>query len=107
MQQCRECKETLPTNDSFYARSGKSGRGHHTSCKSCMQFDQWSRRVLALSHPRPGACETCGNSQRRLEIDHDHKAAEVHPDLSFRGWICHSCNNLARRPGRSTEIVAS
>jgi hypothetical protein len=50
-----------------------------------------ARREALASHPRPDLCEICGqppNGKGTLHWDHCHATG------AFRGWLCHTCNNI-------------
>ena len=96
MQTCTQCDASKPL-DQYYDRVKWQG-GKHRWCKECMAYDRWVRRLLAACNPKPEACYVCGATDRRLEIEHCHEAAEEQdPRESFRGFSCHPCNLRKRR----------
>ena len=96
MQTCTQCSASKPL-DQYYDRVKWQG-GKHRWCKECMAYDRWVRRLLAACNPKPEACYVCGATDRRLEIEHCHEAAEKqNPRESYRGHACHPCNLKRRR----------
>ena len=84
MQTCTRCAASKPL-DQYYDRVKWQG-GKHRSCKECMAYDCWVRRLLAACNPKPEARYVCGATDRRLEIEHCHTAAEIEdPRQSYRG----------------------
>ena len=97
MQVCSECRTEKPL-DQYYDRV-KWQRGKHRWCKQCMCYDRWVRKVLAASHPKEDnqACYLCGDTTRRLEVEHSHTRAKNDYRDSWNGWACHPCNLRKRR----------
>ena len=85
MQVCSECRTEKPL-DQYYDRV-KWQRGKHRWCKQCMCYDRWVRKVLAASHPKEDnqACYLCGDTTRRLEVEHSHTRAQNDPRDSWLG----------------------
>ena len=96
MPTCTECNAEKPT-DAFYDRCKKQG-GKHRSCRECMDYWRWTRRLIEATFPKPRGCYLCGAENRRLEIEHCHEAAkEQDPVKSYLGHACHSWNIRKRR----------
>ena len=97
MQTCSECRTEKPLDD-YYDRVKWQG-GKHKWCKECMLYDRWVRKVLATSHPKEDnqACYLCGDTTRRLEVEHSHTRAKNDPRDAWNGWACHPCNLRKRR----------
>ena len=108
MKTCPECGLSL-ADDMFYKRTMRSGKiGLQHRCKKCStknrrQYYNKNRRQYYKKHSSikyklglsweevekitsKGACECCGNSERRLCIDHCHDSKKP------RGLLCHNCN---------------
>ena len=43
------------------------------------------------------ACYGCGDTTKRLEVEHDHSKAKNDPREAWNGWACHPCNLRKRR----------
>ena len=97
---CSECKETKEDHE-FYNRVKWQG-GKHEWCKECMDYNRWCRKLLQATIPKPETCYICKAKGRRLEVEHDHKKAEIDPLSSLRGFSCHSCNLKGRRVSESS-----
>jgi hypothetical protein len=56
-------------------------------CKECFNY---SKRIVSelkkTAPPKTIACECCGTTNKELVFDHCHES------LTFRGWLCRSCN---------------
>ena len=85
---CCDCGY-FQTWDNFYPLAhGRNGR--HSQCKQCNNFHRRWRYEYRHNHKVPHQCEGCGNATY-LECDHNHDT------MTFRRWLCRSCNRLDRR----------
>ena len=90
---CYCCKQELPDNFDFFAKSGKFGKEFTKHlCKVChYKNNAIVRHLKKTAPPIPDCCELCGCSlknMKRLNIHLDHcKETET-----FRGWLCKNCN---------------
>ena len=84
---CRRCNNKQPA--SFFRIRPDRTNYRVKSCKECVKSEN---RELNQMHkivpPKPNSCDCCGktSSEGRLYLDHCHK------NLTFRGWLCNSCN---------------
>lgn len=67
-----------------------------------LSFEVWLR-VVSIS-----SCESCGRTDGRLAIDHDHSCGNHEPgkkmcDSCVRGRLCHNCNMSLGLMGDSPE----
>ena len=101
---CRECLEELPI-EAFYGRG--PNKPPHTMCKRCAIYDEFVRREIRKAFPKPesGAFNACGTVSR-LEADHDHQLGFINPVSSFRQWVCHSCNEKAKRLEKKAILIS-
>lgn len=70
---CAGCKKERPLKKSKHARLLEAARPHYD-------------RLLADQGGRCAICLAAPSSERRLDIDHDHRA------MTVRGLLCHRCN---------------
>ena len=114
MKTCGECKRSLP-DDSFYKRIYKNGKtGLQHKCKECATVVRQRyykphssiRYKLGLTEEQvaeiiaPGKCASCGATDRKLCIDHDHDTEKP------RGLLCNNCNTALGLLGDDPEKVA-
>lgn len=82
--ECRRCKRNLPES-SFRIRKDRTNY-RIKSCRVCEREENEELELVKKSAPpKSNFCDCCGKSAR-LYLDHCHET------LSFRGWICNSCN---------------
>ena len=85
---CIECGEFSEWDNFYTAPRNRNGR--MVQCKRCnIDHVRWRSRFKRLNPP-PAACQHC-NVVGRVEVDHDHDT------MTFRAWLCRSCNLRARR----------
>ena len=85
---CHDCGY-FQSWDNFYPLAhGRNGR--QSQCKQCNNFHRRWRYEYRHNHKVPHQCEGCGNGTY-LECDHNHDT------MTFRRWLCRSCNRLDRR----------
>lgn len=92
---CRLCKRVLPES-SYRVRKDRSNY-RIKSCRKCERVE--SETLLSLhktAPPKPVFCECCGK-EKPLQLDHCHKT------VSFRGWLCNTCNQGIGKLGDNIE----
>ena len=100
MKTCNKCRQSL-SKDSFHKRTLKSGKiSLQSKCKKCStvirkkytkkhETIRWKLKLTDSQYEglvAPGACQSCGSTERRLCIDHNHDTEKP------RGLLCHNCN---------------
>jgi hypothetical protein len=56
-------------------------------------------REKKAARPRPDHCELCGKQSEEICFDHCHQTN------SFRGWLCHQCNQALGLANDSPELL--
>jgi hypothetical protein len=82
---CVKCKQVLP--ESKYRFRPERANYRVKECKDCSKLiSAETHRIRMIAPPMPDACECCGKTTTALKLDH------CHEHLTFRGWLCQSCN---------------
>ena len=82
---CVKCKQDLP--ESKYRFRPERANYRVKECKDCSKLiSAETHRLRKIAPPMPDACECCGKNTTALKLDHCHES------LTFRGWLCQSCN---------------
>ena len=115
MKTCSKCRQSL-SEDKFHKRTYKSGKvALQPKCKQCSSkvrskytrkhsTIRWKLKLSDAQYEqliRPGKCECCGSTDRRLCIDHNHDTEKP------RGLLCHNCNTALGLLGDSVETILS
>ena len=84
---CKTCKQKK-RDDEFVKADGKH-RSTRNRCKVCHKEQADIRRKLRKENPpaEAGICQICQNHTDKWVLDH------CHTNMSFRGYICTSCNS--------------
>lgn len=84
---CKSCKKRKP--DSEFVKADGKHRATRNRCKVCHKSQAETRKRLREENPppSPGNCQICGNYTEKWVLDH------CHHSLTFRGYICTSCNS--------------
>ena len=84
---CKTCHKRKPDNE--FTKADGRHRATRNRCKECTNIQNNIRNTLKKIHPEPAAgnCQICGQYTSEWVLDHCHK------NLSFRGYICRSCNS--------------
>jgi hypothetical protein len=110
MKTCNKCK-VEKEDTAFYKRKDKL----QSRCKVCQRQDRHKyykphstiRLQLGLTQEEVdetvavGKCESCGRTDRRLCIDHNHKTNKV------RGLLCHNCNTVLGLVGDNVSELSN
>ena len=82
---CVKCKRDLP--ESKYRFRPERANYRVKECKDCSKLiHAETQRLHKIAPPMPDACECCDKPTKDLKLDHCHES------LTFRGWLCQSCN---------------
>ena len=92
---CRICLQSKPEDE--FSENGRK-RAKENRCKPCVNAASAVRRKLKkTAPPKPETCECCGQKTEKMCLDHCHDA------LTFRGWLCESCNRGIGQLGDNIE----
>ena len=86
-KRCKTCGEVKL--DSEFVKADGRHRATRNRCKVCHNHQHQIRKELKKENPvpPPGHCQICGNYTDKWVLDH------CHTGLTFRGYICTSCNS--------------
>jgi len=84
---CKTCKKEKP--DTEFVKADGKHRSTRNRCKVCHKEQADIRRKLRKANPPPkaGQCPICKSHTDKWVLDH------CHTNMSFRGYICTSCNS--------------
>ena len=84
---CKSCKKEKP--DSEFIKADGRHRATRNRCKVCSKEQSNTRKKLRKENPPPkaGKCQVCKVYTTKWVLDH------CHTDMTFRGYICTSCNS--------------
>lgn len=91
---CKKCNMIKHHEKDFhvaYTNTNSGSTFYKRICKLCenaSRLELNSIRKSAPKQPSDRKCECCGEVVRSDVFHLDH----CHVSLSFRGWLCHSCN---------------
>ena len=92
-KRCPKCGETKPLSEYHKHKSMFMGvQGHCKTCrtkggKGYSSAANALMKKLGMKRPPLGTpCDNCGDTTKKLFFDH------CHVTLTFRGWLCQSCN---------------
>ena len=84
---CRRCNDRLP--ESFFRIRSDRTNYRIKSCKRCEKSEKYElRQIHKVSPKKPNSCDCCGKTSSEVILNLDH----CHKKLTFRGWLCNSCN---------------
>ena len=88
-RKCTACNQFF-TADLFPLNGTKNARGHsylYQTCKTCKnKIHREITHIAKFAPPPPDRCECCNQEKGKLTYDHDHET------LTFRGFLCKTCN---------------
>tara|TARA_R110000772_G_scaffold7145_1_gene24474 strand:+ start:61 stop:501 length:441 start_codon:yes stop_codon:yes gene_type:complete len=87
---CTKCNVQKTTKDFYDNGSNSNGVRKRGNCIDCYQKSNNMRARLeaGFSALKTDYCECCGNSDCKIQMDHDHDID------TFRGFVCASCNTV-------------